>query len=340
MKEVGAGMEISEMSNELIDRYLNAVKFWLPKESKDDIVRELSENLHAQMEDKVEELGRPLSEDEQAAILKQHGNPMLAASRYWPRQHLIGPGLFTVYSFVLKVAIGLAIAGSLVAHLVAETGGDLTSKILAAFFVEAPNVALITFAWVTIVFAAIDFAQTRFKSLEKWDPRSLPRTEKARKRSSRFEQVCELAASCVGIAWWILIPRYPFLLFGPAAQFMSLTPAWGTLYVPVIILAGISALMHYTRLIRPDLSWLRQTAEIGGQAMALVAISLMLKAGPLIALHGNADAGIAKVADALNLTIRIALEIGSVIAMVQLLWSVVKLIRSLPFLFGTKEVML
>ncbi len=329
-----------EQDNDLIDRYLKAVRFWLPKESKDDIVRELFENLQSQMEDKAEALGRPLSEAEQAAILKQHGNPMLAASRYWPRQHLIGPGLFTVYSFVLKVAIGLAVAGSLVAHLVAETGGDLTSRILGAFFIEAPGVALITFAWVTIVFAAIDYAQTRFKSLEKWDPRSLPKAEKARKRSSRFEQVCELVASCVGIAWWILIPRYPFLLFGPAAQFLSLTPAWGTLYVPVIILAGISMLANYTKLIRPDLNWLQQTAEIGGRAVALVVISLMLKAGPLIVLIGNGGTDYTKVADALNLTIRIGLEVGSLIAMVQLFWGVVKLIRSLPFLFGTKEVML
>jgi hypothetical protein len=39
----------------LLDRYLHAVKFFLPQKKQDDIVRELSENLISQMEDRQEE---------------------------------------------------------------------------------------------------------------------------------------------------------------------------------------------------------------------------------------------------------------------------------------------
>ena len=46
---------------DLLERYLNAVRFFLPQKNQDDIVRELSENLISQMEDRQEELGRPLS---------------------------------------------------------------------------------------------------------------------------------------------------------------------------------------------------------------------------------------------------------------------------------------
>ncbi len=49
---------------ELIDRYLQAVKFWLPKNQKQDIVAELSEDLRSQVEDREAELGRPLNEAE------------------------------------------------------------------------------------------------------------------------------------------------------------------------------------------------------------------------------------------------------------------------------------
>ena len=56
---------------ELLDRYLHAVKFWLPKAQQDDIIKELSDNILSQMEDKESELGRPLNEAEQSAILKQ-----------------------------------------------------------------------------------------------------------------------------------------------------------------------------------------------------------------------------------------------------------------------------
>ena len=38
---------------ELIDRYLQAVKFWLPKNQRQDIIAELSEYLRSQFEERV-----------------------------------------------------------------------------------------------------------------------------------------------------------------------------------------------------------------------------------------------------------------------------------------------
>ena len=46
---------------ELLERYLQAVRFFLPKHQQDDIVRELSENLVSEMEDREEACGRPLT---------------------------------------------------------------------------------------------------------------------------------------------------------------------------------------------------------------------------------------------------------------------------------------
>jgi hypothetical protein len=37
---------------ELLDRYLQAVKFWLPKAQKQDIIEELSEDIRSQVEEK------------------------------------------------------------------------------------------------------------------------------------------------------------------------------------------------------------------------------------------------------------------------------------------------
>ena len=53
----------------MTERYLGAVGSNLPASKRDDIIRELSENIDAQMEDEAESLGRPLDDDEQAAIL-------------------------------------------------------------------------------------------------------------------------------------------------------------------------------------------------------------------------------------------------------------------------------
>jgi hypothetical protein len=88
---------------DLIDRYLRAVKFWLPSEQKQDIIAELSEDLHSQIEDKESELGRPLNDAEVEAILKEGGPSMLVAQQFLPQRYLIGPALFPMYWFVLKL---------------------------------------------------------------------------------------------------------------------------------------------------------------------------------------------------------------------------------------------
>ncbi len=48
------------MTAQILEKYLNSVRSCLPEAQRDDIVQELSENLHAQIEDKENELGRPL----------------------------------------------------------------------------------------------------------------------------------------------------------------------------------------------------------------------------------------------------------------------------------------
>jgi hypothetical protein len=90
---------------ELLDRYLQAVEFWLPKRQGKDIIAELSEDLRSQIEDKENELGRKLQDAEVETLLKRCGSPLEVASRYRPQQHLIGPALFPVYRFVLAVLV-------------------------------------------------------------------------------------------------------------------------------------------------------------------------------------------------------------------------------------------
>src|ERR1700761_8375008 len=87
----------------LLNRYLQAVGFWLPRRQKDAILAELSEDLRSQIEDREESLGRSLDDAEMAAILKQRGRPILVAGRFMPQRSLIGPALYPIYVFVLKI---------------------------------------------------------------------------------------------------------------------------------------------------------------------------------------------------------------------------------------------
>src|ERR1700761_5846160 len=90
---------------ELVDRYLHAVSFWLPEDQHDDIVAELREDIHSEIEERESELGRPLTRLEAEALLKRRGNPVVVAQRYLPQRFLIGPRLFPMYCLVLKIAL-------------------------------------------------------------------------------------------------------------------------------------------------------------------------------------------------------------------------------------------
>ncbi len=96
----------SSRNIDLIDRYLQAVRFWLPKTNRqEDLLAELGEDLRSQIDDKETELGHPLDKAEMAAILKRCGSPMMVAGRLGPQRQLIGPALFPIYEFVLKMVL-------------------------------------------------------------------------------------------------------------------------------------------------------------------------------------------------------------------------------------------
>ena len=129
---------------ELLDQYLNVVKMYLPRDQKDDITDELRENLISEMEEKEEELGRPLNEDEQAGILKRHGAPQLVAKRYAPDQpcvtfgrQLIGPESFPIYVRVLWIVLGcMVIVHASLAILGRSPGIGLSSTVYSVHLSE------------------------------------------------------------------------------------------------------------------------------------------------------------------------------------------------------------
>src|SRR6516225_5362139 len=163
---------------DLVDRYLQAVKALLPRAQQADIVRELSENILSQLEDKEAELGRPLNESEQATVLKQHGHPLLVASRYRsaPVQHLIGPAVFPFYWFVLKILLWIALAICTLNGIALLASGEPIRQLLLGLGAFA-HVALPVFGWVTLLFAELDFVEAKLHLLQKlsqeWDPRTL-----------------------------------------------------------------------------------------------------------------------------------------------------------------------
>src|SRR5947209_17867387 len=90
---------------ELLDKYLQAVKFWLPGSQQADIVAELREDIRSEAEEREAALGRSLNQSEWEALLKQRGRPLLVAEKFLPQRFLIGPVLFPAYWFVLRLSL-------------------------------------------------------------------------------------------------------------------------------------------------------------------------------------------------------------------------------------------
>src|SRR3978361_768358 len=94
---------------ELIDRYLTAIRWNLPRAAKaDDIVAELRDVIASRIEDREESLGRPRDENEVSAVLREFGHPLVVPARYGTQQWLIGPDIFPFYLFSLKVVLALS----------------------------------------------------------------------------------------------------------------------------------------------------------------------------------------------------------------------------------------
>ena len=74
----------------LVERYLRAVRDNLPRGQQDDIINELNDSIQSRFEDEEAALGgRPLTEDEQVAIL-QALRPPDGCGRAIPRRRAIG----------------------------------------------------------------------------------------------------------------------------------------------------------------------------------------------------------------------------------------------------------
>jgi hypothetical protein len=297
---------------EIIDRYLKSVRSCLPEDQRDDIVNELSENIHAQMEDKEGELGRALNETDVESILRQHGHPLLVASRYRQDQRSvafgrqwIGPVLFPFYIKVLCFNLGITgLVLFLVLTALVASGKSITlSQSLPTFLYQF----LIQFAAITVIFALADRHWSKFP--DRWDPRGLkhpwhpafamqtgwkstPGSKKEVARVSTFDSIAQFVALGVTIGWLRAAQYSPFLILGPAAAFIKPAPVWHQFYWPIVALALAGMAQAGVNLIRPDWVRLRTVYQLLSNVVWLAILFLLLRAGSWVVVPEGAGTSV------------------------------------------------
>lgn len=311
---------------DLVDRYVYAVKRHLPADQQDDIVNELTDDILSQIKDKEEELGRPLDEGEQEAVLKHYGHPYLLAARYRPKQYLIGPTLFPFYFPALKIALAAAFGIQVIVAFSIGLAQRAPERILP-HVVAFPAVAIQLVFWVTLAFAVADYWQAQLKLFDKWSPRTLPPVADTKRQPKRGNLVVEIVANIVFIAWWLAIPTYPFLLFGPAASLLSLSEAWSHLYYVALLPALVSTLMAVAAMARPAWVWVLRLRSLTVNLLSLFVLSVAMKAGPLV-IPANDTPNLIRLVNGINDVTRLVLVVITLITMVHVVVNVFRLVRS------------
>lgn len=330
---------------ELLDRYLQAVARNLPRSRQHDILAELRANLEAQLEDKESTLGRPLTQGESEDWLREIGAPIQVAARYLPQQSLIGPTLFPTYWFVLRTALLWAFAIYSLVSAVLIALGQAAAPAIPQAILRAPGILFTVAAWITLVFAALEFLSTRYpahfapfiRKTASWSPASLPPLEKDPHAARSYAHaVSELVFGFLFLVWLLLIPQYPVLILGPGVALLHSSPF---LLSPHLLLFYVYFLaFNAVQLLWRGLSFARGTwqrpnpvQQIIFKAAGLVPlIALLFVPGHQFLLLRDPLADAARYAATLqtvNHSIHQAVIVLIAIVSLQLLWDVARFFR-------------
>jgi hypothetical protein len=319
------------MVMQLLERYLQAVKFWLPKEQKQDIVAELSEDIHSQIDEKEAELGRKLNEVELESILKQRGRPILVANRYLPQQHLIGPVLFPIYLVVLKIVMLCYVVPwtvTWIALLIFNSGhaakfsGHSWVETLGSLWASLWGTAFLAVSTVTLVFAILERVQLKSHFLEEWNPRKLPPVNNPNV-ISRFNSIVELAANLLFCVWWTTNMSSQLVLNEVNLR-ISLAPAWRYFFWGFLLVAVVNIAIAIANFARPYWTARRASLRLVNDIAGSVLFCWLLKSNLLveIAAAGISTVKAVQLTAAINLWMArmfpVAVIVGVVIAVVNI----------------------
>ena len=163
----------------LIDRYVQSVGLYLPKDIRDDVLIELRTNIEDMLPENY-------TEEDAYKVLEEMGSPLKLANEYNPnKRYLIGPGYFDKYLEILKLVVGISIAASIGITVLVwimnsyESGFpgsvvELFTKIITGALVGAEQgVFWVTLSFVILERINVDAGNLLFYNKE-WTPDSLP----------------------------------------------------------------------------------------------------------------------------------------------------------------------
>jgi hypothetical protein len=287
------------------------------------------------MDGREEELGRPLTEDEVAAVLEAHGRPIFVAVRYLPQRSLIGPGLFPMYWYTLvkgapMVAIVYAVVQAVT--LVFRYGEGFS---IGGAIAGLPWVLFYFWGAVTLAFAAFQYVQDEFvgsiRLPKQWDVRKLPPLEKPQaKGHSLANRVADFVVNALTVAWLLAMRHQPFIFLGPSREYLKtlsvgMSAAWELFYWQLIFLMTAQVVLKGVALLRSMRPWQR-VIDLVVQGLSVGALTVLLQERTYFTATAVINSQQMKLLETINWALRLGLECVLVITVLKLLWDLGRLL--------------
>lgn len=320
---------------DLIDRYLESVRLLLPLNQRDDITAELRDILMTRREEKAEALGRDLTRQEDEALLKDFGHPLAVAGRYGPQQYLIGPELYPIFMFVLRIVLACVIGGGLIAGL---TQGVIV-RTPPATAIKTAIETIWTGGWVsvgvvTVIFAVLQRQPVRAKMFGDWSPsRDLPRVATRPARRPRwYDHVAGIVVQSIFMLWWGGWATFePASIISDQAELrIVFAPIWHTLYWPVLALSAAIIVVNALKLAASRRQRLTRLADMALQCVWLGMVAWLLGAPRWFTVSGAPAKSAASLELGLTLGVQVTLVSMLFVAAISLAYDAWRLWRPEP----------
>ncbi|GAB4182882.1 MAG: hypothetical protein Tsb002_04710 [Wenzhouxiangellaceae bacterium] len=264
----------------LIESYLQQVGQHLPPAQRQDVIDELRDALHEQLQEQAETGDGNITLEHEKAVLQQMGHPLKVAGAYQQQQYLIGPGLFPYYRHTLWVLLVIVLGLQLAVALIAGASNDWTISIGQVIW-HLIDVAVWVVAIVTLVFVTLDYSGEQLQWYKNWRPDRLLHNAVA--PINRSDLITNLIGEGVFLLWWndvlSFISRLPDEI---TTTPISLAPVWDRLFWPLNLILGALFALHLYALARGVWQRAGLYGEVVLNLATLIIIGILVTSDPLL----------------------------------------------------------
>ena len=335
----------------LIDRYVTEVGKHLPRKNRLDIEAELRSTLEDMLEDRSQQTGHPADEALAEELLQEYGAPRKVAATYQTHPYMIGPRMFPIYTFVLKIVFFAVTLGLSIATIVSLVGSNMTSPeilgSLGKFAASLVSALVAAFGNVTLIFAILErvLPASEFEEKEEWTPAELTK-EPDPAHVSMSEMIFSIVFTAAALTVFNFYPQIVGIWNmenGAWEQIAGLSEAFFH-YMPWINLSGILTIALNIWLLRQG-TWnmLTRWVHIGLQIVGIAIATGMLRGPSLLNFYpGTVEAEVGNVlTKVFGAMVPVILLIVIVVSTVEIVKDVLRMLRpskvAYPFEKGSQQ---